>query len=363
MSQPHAVDGARDGGVIGEVQRREPRHRHLPVRAVGLVAARAQHVEERGADLAGSSDDERAHQFARGVQQASENMTLQTLPDVGGESNRGLYSPLVRRARAMGVVVFAALLMVLGAARAQADGHAVAVTSPAPASLTAELYTPNGHGPFPTVVLLHGCGGVSLNVKEWAGWLRHEGYAAFVLDSFGGRGIKRLCGGSAELAGPMRAPDVFAAADYLKRLPQVDSQRLAAMGFSHGGWTLLTAASTEAKYPGVSLRAFVLFYPACTGWKQLPGATPMLILIGARDDWTPAAPCQALAQSAAVDGRPVRIVVYPNAYHAFDAAAIRTRTIVAEARGGRGATVDYDPRAHEDAEKQVRAFLAASLRQ
>jgi len=289
-------------------------------------------------------------------------MTLSTLPDVGGESNRSLYSPLVRCARAAGVVVFAALLMALGAARAQADGHAVAVTSPAPASLTAELYTPSGRGPFPTVILMHGCGGVTPNVKAWAVWLRHEGYAAFVLDSFGGRGIRRLCAGSAELTGRMRAPDVFAAADYLKRLPQVDSQHLAAMGFSHGGWTLLTSASTEAKYPSASLRAFVLFYPSCGGFKRLPGSTPVLILIGAKDDWSPAPPCQALAQSAGAAGRPVRIVVYPNAYHHFDGAEVHKRTFVAEARGGRGATVDYDPRAHEDAEKQVRSFLAATLR-
>jgi len=262
----------------------------------------------------------------------------------------------------MGMAVFAASLTALHVAFAHADGHAVAVTSPAPASLTAELYTPSGRGPFPTVILMHGCGGITPNVKAWAIWLRHEGYAAFVLDSFGGRGIKRLCAGSAELTGPMRAPDVFAAAAYLKKLPQVDAGRLAAMGFSHGGWTLLTAASTESKYPDVSIRAFILFYPGCAGRTRLPGSTPMLMLVGAKDDWAPAAPCQALAQSASAAGRPVAIVVYPNAYHHFDGAEVHKRTLVAEARGGRGATVDYDPRAHEDAEKQVRAFLASTLR-
>ena len=105
----------------------------------------------------------------------------------------------------------------------------------------------------------------------------------------------------------------------------------------------------------------VEFYPARGGWKRLPGATPVLMLIGARDDWTPAAPYQALAQSASAAGRPVSIVVYPNAYHHFDGAEVRRRTMVSDARGGRGATVDYDPRAHEDSEKQVRAFLAAQL--
>ena len=261
----------------------------------------------------------------------------------------------------MGVAVFAALLLSLGASRARADGHGVAVTSPAPATLTAELYTPRGTGPFPAVILLHGCGGVGPNVKEWAVWLRHEGYAAFVLDSFGGRGLKRLCAGSAELTGLMRAPDVFAAAAYLKRLPQIDGGRIAAIGYSHGGWTLLTAASTEARYPEASIRAFILFYPSCCGWKKLPGKTPILMLLGAKDHWTPAAPCEELAKSASAAGRSVTAVVYPNAYHHFDGAELRRRIIVSDARGGRGATIAYNPRAHEDAEKQVRAFLAAHL--
>jgi dienelactone hydrolase len=259
------------------------------------------------------------------------------------------------------VVILVMLLSTLRPVPAHADGHAVAVTSPAPASLTAELYTPRGTGPFPTVILMHGCGGISPNVKEWAVWLRHEGYAAFMLDSFGGRGLKRLCAGSAELTGRMRAPDVFAAAAYLKTLPQIDAGRIAAIGYSHGGWTLLTSASTERQHPDVSIRAFIMFYPSCGGFTKLPGSTPILMLLGAKDDWAPAAPCEALAKSATAAGRSVTAVVYPNARHHFDGAEVRRLTIVADARGGRGASVDYDPRAHEDAEKQVRAFLAAKL--
>lgn len=261
----------------------------------------------------------------------------------------------------MCLVVFAALLPGLGAPRARADGHSVAVTSPSPATLTAELYTPRGSGPFPTVILMHGCGGIGENIKEWAVWLRHEGYAAFVLDSFGGRGLRRLCAGSAPLTGPMRAPDVFAAAAYLKRLPQIDGGRIAAIGYSHGGWTLLTAAATEKRYPGVALRAFILFYPSCGGRKALPGSTPVLMLLGGKDDWAPAAPCEALARTASAAGRSVTAVVYPDAYHHFDGAEVRRRTFVPEARNGRGATIDYNPRAHEDAERQVRVFLAAHL--
>jgi len=160
----------------------------------------------------------------------------------------------------------AAILVTLCVSTARADSHSIAVTEPAPATLTAQLSTPRGAGPFPAVILLHGCGGIGPNIKEWAVWLRHEGYAAFVLDSFGGRGLRRLCGGSAALTGRMRAPDIFVAARYLKTLPQIDGKRIAAIGYSHGGWTLMWAVATEAQYPDVDIRAFIMFYPTCTGW-------------------------------------------------------------------------------------------------
>jgi dienelactone hydrolase len=255
----------------------------------------------------------------------------------------------------------AAILAALWLGTSWADTHAINVTLPAPASLSAQLSTPRGAGPFPTVILLHGCAGVGANIKAWAVWLNHEGYAAFVLDSFGGRGLKRLCGGSGGLTGRTRSPDVFAAAEYLKTRPQVDGKRIAAIGYSHGGGTGLWAAATEDRYPGADIRAFILFYPPCAGWKKLPGTTPVLMLLGGKDDWTPAAPCEALAQAASRAGRRVTAVVYPDAHHHFDGAEVLRRTIVQDARGGLGATIEYNPRAHEDAEKQVRAFLRENL--
>ena len=256
----------------------------------------------------------------------------------------------------------AAIFVALWLGTAWADTHSIAVTLPAPATLTAELSTPRGSGPFPTVILLHGCAGVGANVKEWAVWLQHEGYAAFVLDSFRGRGLKRLCGGGAALTGRMRSPDVFVAGAYLKTLAQVDARRIAAIGYSHGAGTALWAAATESRYPSSDIRAFVLFYPPCAGWKRLTGTTPVLMLLGGKDDWTPAAPCEALAQAASRAGRKVTAVVYPDAYHHFDGAEVKRRTIIHDARGGLGATIEYNPRAHEDAEKQVLAFLKENLK-
>ena len=160
----------------------------------------------------------------------------------------------------------------------------------------------------------------------------------------------------------MRAPDVFAAARYLKTLPQIDGRRIATIGYSHGGWTLRWAVATEAQYPEVDLRPFIMFYPTWTGWKALLGTTPVLMLLGDKDDWTPAAPCEALSRAASCAGRTVTALLYPEAYHHFDGAEVRRRTSVLDARGGLGVTIEYNPRAHEDAEKQLRAFLAANLK-
>jgi dienelactone hydrolase len=240
--------------------------------------------------------------------------------------------------------------------------HQVAVTLPKPATLTAELYTPKGPGPFPALVLLHGCGGVGPVIVAWAQWLRAEGYAALILDSFGGRGISRLCGDSSPLRGQPRSPDVYAAATYLATLPMIDRNRIGAMGWSHGGWTVLWAGNTEGRYPDGKLRALIAFYPVCVDLVAYGGDTPLLMLLGELDDWTPPEACETVALGARRAGRDVADVLYPGAHHGFDAAHPPKPVRIADARGGRGATVAYSPSAHADAEKRVREFLARYLR-
>ena len=240
--------------------------------------------------------------------------------------------------------------------------HRVSITLPDPATLTAQLYTPKGPGPFPALVLLHGCGGIGPVMGAWAEWLRAEGYAALVLDSFGGRGIRRLCGDSSPLRGQPRSPDVYAAADYLASLPNIDRARIGAIGWSHGGWTVLWAGNTAERYPGVTLRALIAFYPGCADVVAYGGTTPLLMLLGELDDWTAPESCRMLARGARLAGRDVIDVLYPGAHHAFDAANLSRPIRVEDARGGRGATIAYNPAAHADAEKRVREFLARPLR-
>ena len=72
------------------------------------------------------------------------------------------------------LVLLAFALLLPTHAMAAKESIAVSVTEPQPATLGGELYTPQGNGPHPAVILLHGCGGVTPNVPEWYNPKAHE---------------------------------------------------------------------------------------------------------------------------------------------------------------------------------------------
>jgi dienelactone hydrolase len=67
----------------------------------------------------------------------------------------------------------------------------------------------------------------------------------------------------------------------------------------------------------LKFKAVVAYYPECTfATEQL--TLPTIILIGELDDWTPARDCERWMERRAGKGAPVKLVVYPGAYHGFD---------------------------------------------
>src|SRR5262245_43929816 len=127
------------------------------------------------------------------------------------------------------VTVVAVLAGCAGAAGMRSTSmHSFAVTEPQRATIGGEIYRPAGTGPFPAVLVMHGCGGLGPNMHDWGQWVQSEGYVAFVVDSFEGRGLKRVCGDPNRFTSRDRAPDVYAAAAHLKTLPFVDGSRIVA---------------------------------------------------------------------------------------------------------------------------------------
>jgi len=113
---------------------------------------------------------------------------------------------------------------------------------------TLTLVKPEGPGPFPTVLLLHGCGGRRAFMDEYARVVREAGAAAVIVDSFAHRRIGRVeamatvCSG-ARLQGRERAGDLFAAMAWARAQDWVDRERLIAAGWSHGSWTIMDGLS------------------------------------------------------------------------------------------------------------------------
>ncbi len=217
------------------------------------------------------------------------------------------------------------------------------------------FYKPDGPGPFPAVVLLHGCNGVGPHMQTWAQRLNRWGYAAFVVDSFGPRGhASGICNQGLLVPPELRARDAFEAATWLRGQPTIDGARIGVIGFSHGGWTVMRTVleATARVNDAAPFRAAVAYYPACAP-NNARLATDTLILIGEADDWTPAARCVTQVAGQLDQPHKIEIKVYPRATHAFDA--------MAGPRTAWGHFMAYDPAAADDSFAMTRSFLDARL--
>jgi dienelactone hydrolase len=263
-----------------------------------------------------------------------------------------------------------------------------------PVVISGELSFPSGPGPFPAVVLVHGCGGPGGAESAWAPALRDWGYATFVVDSFSGRGLKEVCTSAGTLTGTQRIPDAYGALRILTTHPKIDPTRIVLMGFSHGGLLTLDASTAWAKEtfapsgaPG--FRAFFAFYPFCniTYPERDRISGPLRIYAGELDDWTPAQPCVRLVQQLKGSGQDATVTVYPAAHHSFDNVGYGSASLyLASVDNGakcefkiasilgpfpsrseigkcarKGATIGWSPEATEQARSNVRAQLAELL--
>jgi dienelactone hydrolase len=220
---------------------------------------------------------------------------------------------------------------------------------------------PAGPGPFPAVLMLHGCGGLGSRDRMWAERLREWGYLTVRVNSLAARGFKSVCGGGA-LDPAARVPDALAALAHLRTRPDVEPRRIALMGWSHGAMATLVTLGAAPEEPAQGFRAAIAYYPSCRQVRAWRTRTPALMLLGGEDNWTPPEPCQSLAARQQQTGLPVTQVTYPGAQHGFDNPLLGpSPRRVPEALGGRGATMQYHPAAAEDSVRRVREFLAMHL--
>ena len=208
------------------------------------------------------------------------------------------------------------------------------------------LTRPKGAGPFPAVVLLHTCLGLPAERASIGERIAAWGYVAMFVDDFATRGLKETCAVDFTQA----LADADGALAYLASLPYLDPARIAVVGFSQGGDTALKIAAGGA----AGFKAAAAFYPPCANLDGAALQIPTLILVGAKDEVTPARDCAELAKRQPPGM--VKLVVYPGAAHAFD---------LPEFSGGRqvmGMSLAYDRNAAPRSWAELRSFLAARLK-
>lgn len=257
---------------------------------------------------------------------------------------------------------------------ATARAETVSFPSADKTSISARLIAPPGAGPFPAIIGLHGCGGVnagngSPSAREgaWAQFLVARGYLVLLPDSYGSRGLGAQCTNAQRSISPSggRTADVNGALAYLAQRRDVKPDDISLVGWSNGGSTVLYAMADAARssIAPVDFRRAIAFYPGCRLPLQsgLKPRRPLLVLIGASDNWTPPGPCREFVDSARAAGRTADIVLYEGAYHGFDApdSPVRERTGLAFTADGSGrAFVGTNPAARAKSFQDVAGFLS-----
>jgi dienelactone hydrolase len=244
-----------------------------------------------------------------------------------------------------------------------AQQHGESAPAPEPGiEIAAWLDKPAGAGPFPAVVFLHGClgateAGLRLIGERTVSW----GYVYLGIDSFGPRGIRQQFQEGLGATIAERARDAYGALDYLARLPFVDPNRIALMGASQRAIVTLFAIERNDG-PELSDRHFkaaIAEYPCCLrGGGSVALLVPTLVLVGELDDWTPARFCRDMVERLAPNSAPVKLVIYPGAYHAFNAVSLKGHP-----RTYDGHRMEYNEAAANAANWEMKQFLAECLGQ
>jgi len=176
----------------------------------------------------------------------------------------------------------------------------------------------------PAVIILHGSSGVNPGEMVWAQRLNSMGFASFVVDSFTGRGVTNTETDQTQLSMTVGMADAYFALRLLAADPRIDKNKISVMGFSRGGIAALYSALEPFRRAVIEddlhFAAHIAFYPGCGihyTSAHLDGA-PILMLLGGKDNYTPAAPCVTYANDLRKQGAQVTLKTYPDAYHGFD---------------------------------------------
>jgi carboxymethylenebutenolidase len=209
------------------------------------------------------------------------------------------------------------------------------------------LYTPQGKGPFPALIVIHEWWGLDDWVKEQASKFADAGYVALAIDLYRGKSTANPDEAHELMRGvpeDRAKRDLRAAFDYLKSRKEVKPDRIGSIGWCMGGGYSLDVALEEP-----TLAAEVIHYGhLATDPENLKKINaPVLGIFGAQDKGIPPEDVKKFEQAMKQLGKQIEIKIYPDAGHAFENPANKDR---------------YRPEDAADSWKLTLAFLDDTLK-
>lgn len=217
----------------------------------------------------------------------------------------------------MKLTLLSALLVGMAISAFAVDGKPVSYKS-GNETVNGILYTPQGKGPFPALVVIHEWWGLNDWVKDEASKLAEQGYVALAIDLYRGK-VATTPEEAHEIMRGVPSDranrDLLAASWFLRSQKNVNPAKVGAIGWCMGGGYALDLAIADPK-----LKAAVINY----GHLASDQATlqkinaAILGIFGGRDKGIPPADVNKFEADLKALGKPVEIKIFPDAGHAFE---------------------------------------------
>jgi dienelactone hydrolase len=231
--------------------------------------------------------------------------------------------------------------------------------TPNPINISGKLYLPNScdNEKHPAVIIQHGSGKPSNKFYEnTAKALNKKGIIALVPDSFSARGLSATGKDQGKLSKATRLYDTFSAFRYLRTLGCVDPNRVGVTGYSFGG--IISIDSVEKKLAdklggGFVYKASLPVYPSCqaTFINTTPTNTKVHILVGEKDDYTPASYCLDSVKVKKSKNWNIDITVLKGAHHGFNNGQMRPKRMPKSWTFGGCGKLNIDDAGYESSER------------
>jgi carboxymethylenebutenolidase len=224
------------------------------------------------------------------------------------------------------------------------------------------LFKPDGAGPHPAIVLLHGragpysannnadctfvaqnkpspcdAGTLSKRHTMWGQYWADHGYVALLPDSFGSRGKARGFGrfshGDSERDAvnekTIRPLDAEGALAYLRGRNDIVPERIFLQGWSNGGSTALNVMIRQGARSG--FRAALVFYPGCGTSalleRVISTSASIAMFLGEDDEEVSPDFCLKVADRSRAAGTRIDLKLYDGATHDFDDPGERRQSV------------------------------------